>query len=161
MVQKVLRKLSQWFWKGFLNWYDGGGENGITSKRRFGSWSVFLLLEYRLPLYLKRLLELFFFFLFFFLFFFFQYISLFFLCSISWGFWWYLRRKITSSKISFQMKWYGHNYGYTGGGRIFRNGVMHTNIAKPWLWRWRNCTYIGGGCIFHSGGMHANLCGWG
>jgi hypothetical protein len=27
--------------------------------------------------------------------------------------------KITSSKISFQMKWYGHNYGYTGGGHIF------------------------------------------
>jgi hypothetical protein len=28
------------------------------------------------------------------------------------------------------MKWYGHNYGYTGGGRIFQNGVMHDNIAK-------------------------------
>jgi hypothetical protein len=24
MVQKELRKLSQWFWKGFLKWYDGG-----------------------------------------------------------------------------------------------------------------------------------------
>jgi hypothetical protein len=35
MVQKELRKLSQWFWKGFLKWYDGGGENGITSKRAF------------------------------------------------------------------------------------------------------------------------------
>jgi hypothetical protein len=35
MVQKELRKLSQWFWKGFLKWYDGGGENGITSKRIF------------------------------------------------------------------------------------------------------------------------------
>jgi hypothetical protein len=23
------------FWKGFLKWYDGGGENGITSKRIF------------------------------------------------------------------------------------------------------------------------------
>jgi hypothetical protein len=35
MVQKELRNLSQWFWKGFLKWYDGGGENGITSKRIF------------------------------------------------------------------------------------------------------------------------------
>jgi hypothetical protein len=35
MVQKELRKISQWFWKGFLKWYDGGGENGITSKRIF------------------------------------------------------------------------------------------------------------------------------
>jgi hypothetical protein len=39
--------------------------------------------------------------------------------------------KITSSKNSFQMKWYGHNYGYIGGGRIFQNGVMHANIVKP------------------------------
>jgi hypothetical protein len=29
------------------------------------------------------------------------------------------------------MKLYGHNCGYTGGERIFRNGVMHANIAKP------------------------------
>jgi hypothetical protein len=35
MVQKELRKISQWFWKGFLKWYDGGGENGITSKMIF------------------------------------------------------------------------------------------------------------------------------
>jgi hypothetical protein len=35
MVQKELRKLSQWFWKGFLKWYDGEGENGITSKMTF------------------------------------------------------------------------------------------------------------------------------
>jgi hypothetical protein len=35
MVQKELRKLSQWFWKGFLKWYDGGGENGITSNMIF------------------------------------------------------------------------------------------------------------------------------
>jgi hypothetical protein len=35
MVQKELRKISQWFWKGFLKWYDGGGENEITSKRIF------------------------------------------------------------------------------------------------------------------------------
>ncbi len=35
MVQKELRKFSKWFWKGFLKRYDGGGENGITSKRIF------------------------------------------------------------------------------------------------------------------------------
>jgi hypothetical protein len=35
MVQKELRKLTQSFWKGFLKWYDGGRENGITSKRIF------------------------------------------------------------------------------------------------------------------------------
>jgi hypothetical protein len=35
MVQKELRKLSQRFWKGFLKWYDGGGGNGVTSKRIF------------------------------------------------------------------------------------------------------------------------------
>jgi predicted membrane protein len=31
MVQKGLRKFSQWF----LKWYDGGGENEITSKKTF------------------------------------------------------------------------------------------------------------------------------
>jgi hypothetical protein len=35
MAQKELGKLSQWFWKGFLEWYDRGGENRITSKRIF------------------------------------------------------------------------------------------------------------------------------
>jgi hypothetical protein len=41
--------------------------------------------------------------------------------------------KITSSKTSkwHDMEWHGHDYGYTGGGRIFQNGVMHINIAKP------------------------------
>jgi hypothetical protein len=63
--------------------------------------------------------------------------------------------KITSSKTSF--KW----LQYAGGGRILQNGVMHTNMAKPWLWRWGSCGHIGGGCIFWSGGMHANIFGWG
>jgi hypothetical protein len=36
MFQKELRKLSQWFWKGFFSkCYDGGRENGITLKRTF------------------------------------------------------------------------------------------------------------------------------
>jgi hypothetical protein len=59
------------------------------------------------------------------------------------------------------MEWHGHDCGYTGSGRIFRNGVMHDNIAKPWLWRCGSCGYISGGCIFRSGGMHANISGWG
>jgi hypothetical protein len=35
MVQIESRKFSQWFLKGLLKWYDGGGENEITSKRIF------------------------------------------------------------------------------------------------------------------------------
>jgi hypothetical protein len=63
-------------------------------------------------------------------------------------------------KLSFQMEWHGHDCGYTGGGCIFWNGVMHANIAKPWLWRCGSCGYINGGRIFRSGGMHANISGW-
>jgi hypothetical protein len=28
-------------------------------------------------------------------------------------------------------EWHDHDFGYTGGGCIFRNGLMHANIAKP------------------------------
>jgi hypothetical protein len=63
MVQKELRKFSQWFWKGF---FDGGGENGITSKRIFEVEVFFSSQNIDFPFYLKRLLELF-------------------SCSISWG----------------------------------------------------------------------------
>jgi hypothetical protein len=59
------------------------------------------------------------------------------------------------------LEWHGHDCRYTGGGRIFRNGVMHINIAKPWLWRSGSCRYIGSGHIFWSGGMHANISEWG
>jgi hypothetical protein len=52
------------------------------------------------------------------------------------------------------MDWLSVNIG---GGRIFRNGVMHTNMAEPWSWRWESCGYIGGGRIFQSGGMHADI----
>jgi hypothetical protein len=69
MVQKELRKLSQWFWKWFLKWYDGGGENGITSKRIFEVEVFFSSQNIDFPFYLRRLLEL---------------VS-FFLCSIPWG----------------------------------------------------------------------------
>jgi hypothetical protein len=64
MVQKGLRKLSQRFWKGCLKWYDGGGENGITSKRIFEVEVFFSSQNIDFPFYLRRLLELFFFFLF-------------------------------------------------------------------------------------------------
>jgi hypothetical protein len=73
MVQKELRKLSQWFWKEFLKWYDGGGENGITSKRIFEVEVFFSSRNIDFPFYLKRLLELFFFLL------------SFFICSVPWG----------------------------------------------------------------------------
>jgi hypothetical protein len=48
-----------------LKWYDGGGENGITSKRIFEVEVFFSSQNIDFPFYLKRLLELFFFLLFF------------------------------------------------------------------------------------------------
>jgi hypothetical protein len=71
MIKKELRKFSQWFWKGFFKWYDGGGENDITSKRIFEVQLFFSSQNIDFPFYLKRLLELSF--------------SLFFSCSVSWG----------------------------------------------------------------------------
>jgi hypothetical protein len=47
-----------------LKWYDGGGENGITSKRIFEVEVFFSSQNIDFPFYLRRLLELFFFFLF-------------------------------------------------------------------------------------------------
>jgi hypothetical protein len=143
MVRKVLRKLSQWFWKGFLKWYDGGGENRITSKWIFEDEVFFSSQNIDFPFYLKRLLELLFF--------------PFFMLHLlrTRGFWWYLRRKLFLQKLLF--KW----LQYTGGGCIFQNRVMHANMAKPWLWRWGSCGYICGGCIIRSGGIHANIIGWG
>jgi hypothetical protein len=48
-----------------LKWYDGGGENGITSKSIFEVEVFFSSQNIDFPFYLKRLLELFFFLLFF------------------------------------------------------------------------------------------------
>jgi hypothetical protein len=73
MVQKELRKFSQWFWKEFLKWYDWWGENGITSKRIFEVEVFFPSQNIDFPFYFKRLLEFFFFLLFFYM------------CSVSWG----------------------------------------------------------------------------
>jgi hypothetical protein len=52
--KKELRKLSQGFWKGFLKWYDGGGESGITSKRIFEVEVFFSSQNIDFPFYLKR-----------------------------------------------------------------------------------------------------------
>jgi hypothetical protein len=43
-----------------LKWYDGGGENGITSKRIFEVDVFFSNPNIDFPFYLERLLELFF-----------------------------------------------------------------------------------------------------
>jgi hypothetical protein len=42
-----------------LKWYDGGGENGITSKRIFEVEVFFSSQNIDFPFYLRRLLELF------------------------------------------------------------------------------------------------------
>jgi hypothetical protein len=60
MVQKELRKFTQWFWTGFLKWYDGGGENAITLKRIFEAEASFSSQNVNFP-FIWRLLELFFF----------------------------------------------------------------------------------------------------
>jgi hypothetical protein len=44
-----------------LKWYDGGGENGITSKSIFEVEVFFSFQNIDFSFYLKRLLELFFF----------------------------------------------------------------------------------------------------
>ncbi len=118
-------------------WWRGRKWNHI--KKNFWSWSVFLLSKYWLPLLFKETLGAFFMLL----------------LLRTWGFWWYLRRKSLLQKPLF--KW----LQYTGSGHIFQNGVMHANMAKPWLWRWGSCGYIGGGCIFWGVCMHANIYGWG
>jgi hypothetical protein len=91
MVQKKLRKLSHWFWKGFFKSYDAGGENGITSKRIFEVEVFFFSQNIDFPFYLMRLLELFFFH-------FFHAPSL-----EGSGVLMIFEEKITSSKTSFQM----------------------------------------------------------
>jgi hypothetical protein len=75
-----------------LKWYDGGGENGITSKRIFEVEVFFPSQNIDFPFYLKRLLELLF--------------SPFFICAPSLehsGVLMIFEEKITSSKTSFQM----------------------------------------------------------
>jgi hypothetical protein len=93
--QKELRKLSQLFWKGFLKWYNGGGENGITLRRIFEVEVFFSYQNINFPFYLKRLLKLFFFPLFF------SFFHAHFLEGLEVLM--IFEEKITSSKTSFQM----------------------------------------------------------
>jgi hypothetical protein len=123
-------------------WWRGGG-NGITSKRIFEVEVVFSSQNIDFPFYLKRLLELSFFLLLLFM------LHLFLLRTQE--FWWYLRRKSLLHKLLF--KW----PQYTGDGCIFWSGVMHANMAKPWLWRCGSCGYIGSRCTVRSGVIHANI----
>jgi hypothetical protein len=143
-------------------WWRGRKWNHI--KKDLWTWSVFLLSKYWLLLLFEKTPGAFFFF-FLFLFPFLLFSSFSMLRRLrTWGVWWYLRRKSLLQKPLFKwhdMEWHGHDYGYTGGERIFQNGVMHANIAKPWLWRCGSYGYIGGGCIFQSGSMHTNISGWG
>jgi hypothetical protein len=137
-------------------WWRGRKWNHI--KKDLWSWTIFLLSKYWLPLLFDETLGAFFPFSSFFSFFSMLHV----LRTLE--FWWYLRRKSFLQKPLF--KWHdvechGHDYRYTDSRRIFRNGVMHASIAKPWLWRCGSCGYIGGGHIFWSGGMHANISGWG
>jgi hypothetical protein len=158
MVQKELQKLSQWFGKGFQNSMMEG-EKMESYKKGFRSWRVFLLSKYWLPLLFEEILRAFL--SLFFQYFFFLFLSLsLFLCSVSWGLGSFddIRgEKSLIQKLLFKwngMDWLSVNIG---GGRIFRNGVMHANMAKSWLWRWGSCEYIAGGRIFRSGGMHADI----
>jgi hypothetical protein len=79
-----------------LKWYDGGGENGITSKRIFEVEVFFSSQNIDFPFYLRRLLELFFF----------PFSYFFYALSLEYlGVLMTFKEKITSSKTSFQMAW--------------------------------------------------------
>jgi hypothetical protein len=96
MVQKELRKLSQWFWKEFLKWYDGGGENGITLKMIFEVEVSFSSQNINSPFIWRDFWSFFSFFLFIFLFFSAPSLEDFGVLMI-------FEEKITSSKTSFQL----------------------------------------------------------
>jgi hypothetical protein len=56
---KRVKKIFSMILERFLKWYDGGGENGITSKRVFDVEVFFSSQNIDFRIYLKRLLELF------------------------------------------------------------------------------------------------------
>jgi hypothetical protein len=72
--KKELRKLSQWFWKGFLKWYDEGGENGVIWKRNFEVEASFSSQNVNFPIIWGDSWR-----------FSFSSSILFFFCSVSWG----------------------------------------------------------------------------
>jgi hypothetical protein len=151
---KRVKKTFSMIWKRFLKDMMEGRKWNHIKKNFFEEEVFFSFQNINFPFYLKRLLELSFFQYFFFLFF------SFFLSSISWGLGGF--DDIRGEKILFQQllfKWNGVGWLSVdiSGGRIFWNGVMHANMAKPWSWRWGSCGYISGGCIFWSGHMHADI----
>jgi hypothetical protein len=115
-------------------WWRGRKWNHI--KKDFWCWSVFSSQNIDFPFIWRDSWSLFF--------------SL--LCLLrTRGFWWYLRRKSILQTFLLKwldMEWRDHDCGYTGSGCIFWDGVMHVNIAKPWLWTCGSCGYISGGRIF-------------
>jgi hypothetical protein len=135
-------------------WWRGRKWNHI--KNDFWSWSIFLLSKYWLPLLFEETLGTFLFS--------FSFIYIYASSLEDSGVLMIFEKKLLLQKLLFKwldMEWHDHDYGYTDGGCIFRNGVMHANMAKPWSWRWGSCEYIDGGRIFWSGGMHTNISRWG
>jgi hypothetical protein len=113
-----------------LKWYDGGGENRITSKMIFEVEGFFPLKILTSPLFEETHGVFLFLPLFLFSF------SLFYAPSLEDS----RVLMIFEEKDHFfknflfkwhDMEWHGHDCRYTGSGRIFQNGVMHANIAKP------------------------------
>jgi hypothetical protein len=120
-----------------------GGENGITSKRVLKVEVFFSSPNIDFPFYLKRLLELSFF-------------SLFFSCSVSWGFGGF--DDIWGEKHFFK------NF-FSNGFNILAVDTFRNELCTP---TWLNHDYGDGRVVdilavdtFRSGGMHANISGWG
>jgi hypothetical protein len=125
-VKKTFSMISERVFE--MVWWRGRKWNYI--KKDFWSWSIFLFSKYWIPLLFEETLGALFFLFLSFLFLFFYAPSL----EDLGVFWWYLRRKSLLQKTLFEWHdMHGHDYGYTSGGCIFWNGVMHANIAKSWL----------------------------
>jgi hypothetical protein len=119
-----------------LKWYDEGGENHIKRFLKLKCFSPLRILTS--SLFFETLGAFLFLFLSFSFFSLFQYfLSLFFYAPSleELGVLMIFEKKDHFFKNFLfkwlDMEWHGHDCGYTGGGRIFRNGVMHANIAKP------------------------------
>jgi hypothetical protein len=138
MVQTELRNFLKWFWKGFF--WNGmmEGKKMASYKKDFEVAMFFSTQTIDFPFLFEETLGAFLFLSFFNTF----SLSLFFNASSLWGHGDFddERREKHSSKISFHIKWNG---------------------TKPGLWKWGGCGYAGGGRIFRNGVMHTNIIGWG
>jgi hypothetical protein len=117
-----------------LKWSDEGGENHI--KRRFLKLKCFSPLRILTSPLFEETLGAFLFFLFSFFFFSIVFLSFFYAPSLEdLGVLMIFEEKDHFFKNFLlkwlDMEWHGHDCGYTSSGRIFLNGVMHANIAKP------------------------------